>query len=342
MKGNLIAFDTLGGRDAAALIRDGALDDLLIEPPDTRIRPGTIYRAKATRPMKGQGGMMLDSPDGPLFLRQAQGISAGETLIVQTVTHAEAGKATPCSTRVIFKSRYALVTPGAEGRNLSKAIHDEERRVELQELLAPLEVPEGAGLVLRTACETAADDAVLDDLLPLLDLARAFLAEPASGTPEKLVEGPDVRDIVWRDWPDTAAADTEPGSFERHGILDAIEALKGPVPLSGGGAMYVEPTRALVAVDVNSGPDTSQAAGLKANIDALRALPRALRLRGLGGQVVLDLAPFAKKDRRQIEQIAKAALRADPIETSLVGWTPLGHLELQRKRERLPLAEALP
>jgi len=58
--------------------------------------------------------------------------------------------------------------------------------------------------------------------------------------------------------------------------------------------------------------------------------------------VVLDLAPSPKKDRRQIEQAARGALRTDPVETALVGWTPLGHLELQRKRERLPLKEALP
>ena len=59
----------------------------------------------------------------------------------------------------------------------------------------------------------------------------------------------------------------------------------------------------LVAVDVNTGADTSPAAALKANIAAAKALPRALRLRGLGGQVVVDFAPLSKKDRRQIEQV---------------------------------------
>ena len=62
---------------------------------------------------------------------------------------------------------------------------------------------------------------------------------------------------------------------------------------------------------------------------------------GLGGQIVLDLAPCPKKDRPQVEQAFRTAFRPDPIETSLAGWTPLGHLELNRKRERLPLSEAL-
>ena len=71
--------------------------------------------------------------------------------------------------------------------------------------------------------------------------------------------------------------------------MEAIEALLAPrIALTGGGHMMIEPTRALVAVDVNTGPDTSPAASLKANIAAARDLPRQLRLRGLGGQVVVD------------------------------------------------------
>jgi Ribonuclease G/E len=90
-------------------------------------------------------------------------------------------------------------------------------------------------------------------------------------------------------------------------------------------------------VDVNTGSDTSPAAALKANLAAARDLPRQLLLRGFGGQITVDFAPMPKNDRRTVEGTLKAAFRADPVETSLVGWTPLGHYELQRKRERLPL-----
>ena len=85
----------------------------------------------------------------------------------------------------------------------------------------------------------------------------------------------------------------------------------------------------------------SLAAGIKANMACARALPRALRLRGLGGQITLDLAPMPKKDRRPFETALRQAFRADDVETTLVGWTPLGHYELQRKRARMPLAEVL-
>ena len=83
-------------------------------------------------------------------------------------------------------------------------------------------------------------------------------------------------------------------------------------------------------------------AALTANLEAARELPRQLRLRGLGGQVIVDFAPLRKSDRKRIEEALKTAFRRDPIETTLAGWTPLGNFELQRKRERRPLSELLP
>ena len=343
MKGSLAVFDRINGRAAAARVVDGRLDDLLIDPPDDRVRPGAIYRAKASRPMKGQGGMILETPDGPLFLRQAKGISAGDTLLVQTTTFAEDGKASPCSPRLLFKSRFAMVTPGAAGKNISKAIRDEERRVELREMLDTLELPVGVGLVLRTAAEQADDAAVEADTAAMLDLARAILAEPSMGAPEKLLDGPGAEDLAFRDWPPPNTTERGAGAFDRTGVAEMIDALRSPrEDLPSGGFIFVEPTRALVSVDVNTGPDTSPAAGLKANIEAFRALPRALRLRGLGGQIVVDTAPLSKRDRKQVESVARAAFRAGPIETTLVDWTPLGNLEMLRKRERLPLKDCLP
>ena len=105
--------------------------------------------------------------------------------------------------------------------------------------------------------------------------------------------------------------------------------------------MMIEPTRALIAIDVNTGPDTSPAASLKANIAAARDLPRQLRLRGLGGQIVIDFAPMPKKDRAALEQQLRSAFKGEAAETSLAGWTPLGNFELQRKRDRVPLADLL-
>ena len=132
MKGTLAVFDAIGGRSAAAFLRDGELDDLLIDAPGNRIRPGAIFRAKAGRPMKGQGGIMLETPQGRVYLRRAKGVAQGQSLLVQATTFAESGKATPVTDRIVIKSRYALATPSAPGLNISRDIKDEKRRVGLR------------------------------------------------------------------------------------------------------------------------------------------------------------------------------------------------------------------
>lgn len=131
--------------------------------------------------------------------------------------------------------------------------------------------------------------------------------------------------------------------FDHFGVWDEIERLHSPrVNLPSGGWMAIEATRAMVTVDVNTGGEFSGGAAVTANIEAARELPRQLRLRGLGGQVIVDFAPLKKMQRKQIEDALKTAFRKDPIETTLAGWTPLGNFEMTRKRERRPLAEFLP
>jgi Rne/Rng family ribonuclease len=195
------------------------------------------------------------------------------------------------------------------------------------------------GLILRSAAAEAEPEAVAEDIAAMRGLAEAILADTAGG-PELLLDGPGAQDLAFRDWLDPAVddADTEPGSFDRHGLGEAIAGLLSPrVELDVGGHMQIEPTRALVAVDVNTGPDTSPAASLKVNIAAARELQRQLRLRGLGGQVVVDFAPMPKRDRSILDQVLKAAFKGDG-EVNLAGWTTLGLYELTRKRDRPPLA----
>ena len=339
MKGLQIVMDDIAGRPAAALMRDGVLDDFLLSPPEgAPPAPGAIFRGIADRPLKGQGGMVMRLPDGQTALfRGAKGLRPGEAMLVQVTSYAEAGKAVPVTDRVIFKGRYVIVTPGAKGINVSRQIRDEEEKVRLLEIVHDTQAPEsGFGLIVRSGADGASEDDIAEECAQLLGLAQAVMAD-VDGPPELLVDAPDAQDLAWRDWP---KAEHVTG-FEAHGVLDALALLEGAEARLPEGSLFIEPTRALIAVDVNTGGDFSPAAGLKANIACARALPRELRCRGLGGQITLDLAPMAKKDRRQFEQTLRAAFKADPVETALVGWTPIGHFELQRKRERLPLPKGL-
>ena len=342
MKGRVVLLDRIQDRAAAALMVDGVLEDLAIDPPGDEPMPGAIFRAVADRPVKGQGGMFVKLPGGSGFLRQVGGIAPGQRLLVQVSGPAEPGKATPVTTRLLFKSRFAIVTPGAPGLNISRRIRDEDLRADLSALAdrGMAGADPALGLILRSACEAADPDAVAEDIAQMRDLAEALLAD-LTGGPELLLDAPSAHDLAWRDWLDPAPDEVveAPGCFADHGVTEAIEALLSPrVALPGGGHMMIEPTRALLAVDVNTGPDTSPAAALKANVAAARELPRQLRLRGLGGQAVVDFAPIPKRDRHILDQVMKAAFKAEG-EATLAGWTTLGLYEMTRRRDRPALKD---
>jgi ribonuclease G len=336
-----VLLDTLKDRPAAAMIVDGRLEDLAIDPITDAPLPGAIYRAVADRPMKGQGGLFVKLPEGSGFLRQTAGISPGQRLLVQITGPAEAGKAYPVTTRLLFKSRYAIVTPDAPGLNISRRIKDEPLRDELESLAkaAMQGAPETLGLILRSACAGANDDEISEDITAMRDLATAVLAD-INGNAELLVEGAGAHETAWRDWADPEPDEVIEGGFSDHGVLEMIDDLLTPRVDLGQGHMMIEPTRALLAVDVNTGNDTTPGAALKANIAAARELPRQLRLRGLGGQVVIDFAPMPKKDRAILDQVIRAAFKSES-EVNLAGWTTLGLYEITRKRDRLPLTELL-
>jgi Ribonuclease G/E len=334
MNADQIVLGRHAGRAAAAWLRDGRLHDLLIDPSDDRPAIGTIYRAVCDRPVKGQGGMFLRLPGGLTgWHRNARGLRQGDVLLVQVSGHAESGKAVPVTDRVLFKSRHCIVTPGAPGVNAARSVRDDETRDRLLSLAHDV-LPEArgeTGAILRSAAAEADEGEVADDLAATWEAAATILADPGR-EPEHLLDGPDAHALAWRDWP------AAPVSEAWDDIADQIEALRDPEVRLGPVTLWIEPTRAMVAVDVNT-PEGG-AGGLRANIACVRELPRQLRLRGLGGQVVVDLAPMPKKDRRGLEAALRAALRDDPVETSLIGWTPLGHLELTRRRERVPLEES--
>lgn len=342
MKGTQIVIGQVFGHSAAALMLDGQLEDLFIDPTAiTPLAPGAICRARVDRLVKGQGGVFLRLPDGARgFLRDRNGLREGQSLLVQVGGCAEDGKAIPVSARLSFRGRLVIVTPGAPGVNVSRRIRDTDRREHLAALgTAALDMDNPPGLVFRSAAESAPDDDLAAELAQLLSLSQAILAE-REGSPELLLDAPEPAELAWQDWSDLDADSIDEGedAFEETGAAAAVAALLNPrLELGAGAWAEIEALRALVAIDVNTGSDHSPAAGLKANIALARDLPRQLRLRGLGGQVVVDFAPMPKRDRGTLEQILRAAFRAESAETVLIGWTAMGLFEISRKRDRVAL-----
>ena len=337
MRGRQVLSGTVGGLEAAALLVDGRLEDVLLDAP-YHPRPGAVFRAVCDRVMGGQGGAMLRLPEGrTAWLRGAGGLETGGVVLVQVAGFAADGKAVPVTTKLTFRAPLAVVTPLAPGLNISRKVTEPAARERLAALAAQEAAPEW-GLILRTAAAEAPDDAVIGSIRAATEEARAAMEGAGGEGPAQLTPGDGPARQAERDW----GAAPAPGDFELLGILDALDALRSPEVDLGGARMTVEPTRALVAVDVDTGGDTSPAAGLKATLAAVTDLPRQLRLRGLGGQVVMDPAPLPKGRRGEVEKALRRAFSADPVPTDIAGWTPLGHLELQRRRDRLPLVPRLP
>ncbi len=349
MKGRVLVLGRFGGRELAARLHDGRLEDLLLAPPEAETAPPapeTILRAVVGRPVKGLGGAFVDLPGGAKgFLRQTRGLAPGARVIVQVAGPAEPGKAVPVTTRLLIKGRTVILTPGAPGINISRAIREPEPRARLDAIArAGMDGADaGLGLILRSAAADADDTEIAGELAELRALAERLLAD-TDGPPERLLDAPGPHDLAWRDWahPLPDLLEQGPDALAALGVEAMLDALlRDRADLPGGAHMIIEPTRALVAVDVNTGADTSPAAGLKANLAAARDLPRQLRLRGLGGQITVDFAPMPKRDRNVLEQALRAAIRKDGAEITLAGWTPLGNFELQRRRDRPALRSLL-
>ena len=204
MKGRTIILDHLGDVEAAALMVDGKLDDFLVDSDAPRV--GTVYRAIADRPVKGQGGMFLKTPDGAAFLRQIKGLAPGQTILVQVSGHAEPGKAIPVTNKLLFKSRYAIVTPDAPGLNISRSIKDEEERDRLLEIAHEAAGGADLGLILRSSCAGADGEDIAEDIANMLALADTVANDDAQEM-EVLSEGDGPHLLAWRDW--TAPAEVQ-------------------------------------------------------------------------------------------------------------------------------------
>ena len=157
-----------------------------------------------------------------------------------------------------------------------------------------------------------------------------------------LKENPNALERAWQEWPifEKQEIINEAGCFDNFSIWEQILAIKETtVKLSFGGNISIEPTQALVAIDVNTGSDSSRAAGLKANLQAISEVPRQLRIRGLGGKIVIEMGPLLSKHREKIEATLKQNIAIYSDKIKIAGWTNLGNLELEKSRDRMQLEE---
>lgn len=314
----LLLISILPGEVRAARIEHGEAVDYRIEREARPSRVGDFHLGRVRRLLPALAAALVDIGDPePAFLslddaRNIGRLHEGQSLLVQVKRDAQAGKALGLTTRL----------PACEAA--CAALRAAAARASPPALLSG-----GAGALERILGDAGGAAAIRIDDPAALAPARAFLSRhlPPPLPAIALHRGGEI--------------------FEDHGIAATLDgAALREVALEGGGRLVIDRTEAMTAVDVDSGAEPGRSAArraaLETNLRAAAAIARQIRLRNLGGAIIIDFVGMrSPRDRDAVLAALAEALAADPVATRLHGWTRLGHAELTRHRQRPALDDIL-
>ncbi|MFO1284273.1 MAG: Rne/Rng family ribonuclease [Burkholderiales bacterium] len=336
------------------------------------------FKEIARQFLKGgrRGGDDDDSESGRG--RVADQIREGTELIVQVDKDERGNKGAALTTYISLAGRYLVLMPNnPRGGGVSRRVEGEDRN-ELRDAVAQLDVPQGMSVIARTAGIGRTAEELQWDLNYLLQLWRAveeaaklqpgaYLIYQESSLVIRAIRDyfhPDIGEILIDTEPifeqaQQFASHVMPGNvhrvklykddvplFSRFQIEHQIETAYGrTVPLPSGGAIVIDHTEALVAIDVNSARATKggdiETTAFNTNLEAAEELARQLRLRDLGGLIVVDFIDMeSAKNQRDVENRLRDALRYDRARIQLGKISRFGLMELSRQRLRPALAES--
>ncbi len=382
-----------------ALVDGQYLYDIDIERPSRQQKKANVYKGKITRVEPSLGAAFvyygserhgflplkeiapeyytrpLNNPDERPNIHEV--IREGQEVMVQVDKEERGNKGAALSTYISLAGCYLVLMPNnPRAGGISRRIEGEERS-ELRDVINNLEIPEGAGIIVRTAGVGKSFDELQWDLSILLKQAeaiqKAFEKSPApflihresdviirairdhlrQDINEILVDDPDIyqkaRKYIQQVRPEFANRvkqyrDRTP-LFNRFQIERQIEsAFEREVQLPSGGAIVIDHTEALVSIDINSaratkGGDIEETA-LNTNLEASDEIARQLRLRDLGGLIVIDFIDMnISRNQREVENRLREALKMDRARVQIGRISRFGLLEMSRQRLRTSLGE---
>lgn len=301
----------------------------------------------------------------------------GQELIVQVEKGERDMKGAALTTYMSFPGRYMVLMPGSDSAGISRKVESEADRKKLKEKISQMEIPEGIGYIVRTEALGKTKTELNKDLQNLLNLHRSILEKAAAAKApaliyqemnvvirtirdyftaeidEVLVDSKEVykeaRDFFKQTMPKyekLVKLHTEKRPiFSRYQIEEQIDLIyEKKVPLKSGGYLIIEPTEALVSIDVNSGKTTGEKGvedtAYKTNLEAAEEAARQLRLRDLGGLIVLDFIDMRdRKHNAAVEKALKAALKEDKARVEVGRISQFGMLEMSRQRIKQTLEQ---
>jgi ribonuclease G len=307
-------------------------------------------------------------------------VHEGEDIVVQVVKDPLGTKGARLTTEITLPARYLVYLPYSSHIGISQKIGDDATRERLRAMVkASLEASDSGGYILRTLAETATEDEIETDIrylrrvwtacqasirtaacgslihedLPLAlramrDLVRANVEKIRIDSRETFLK---ARDFAINFIPEIAERiEYYPGErpiFDLYSVEDEIQkALDRKVPLKSGGYLVIEQTEAMTTIDVNTGAYVGrknlEETLFKTNLEAAQAIARQLRLRNLGGMIIIDFIDMTDVEhRRQVLRALERALARDRTKVYMTEMSSLGLVELTRKRTRESLAHVL-
>jgi ribonuclease E len=309
-------------------------------------------------------------PKGPGRPRIDEILEKGKPIVVQVERDPEGQKGAILTTNLSFAGRYLVLTPFDATRGVSRKVEDDETRARLREIAQKLELPDGCGVIVRTNALDQTRAELNRDLAALLRVWKRVQQEATTGKGARLLYSD--QDILLRALRDHLDGSVEevlvddddafeqaqqymqafmPRSktqlvrweervplFSKFAVESQIDRIFArTVQLPSGGAIVIDPTEALTAIDVNSGRTSGAGSHeemvLRTNLEAACEVARQLRLRDLGGLVVVDFIDLrSPKNRRLVEKELKEALKPDKARTTVGRLSANGLLEVNRQK----------
>ena len=334
-------------------------------------RAAFLHAADVVKPVVATGGED-DAPLPPMATRPiAELLRDGQDIIVQVVKDPIGSKGARLTMQLSIPSRYLVLLPRARVVGVSARIEDETERARLKAHVASL-TPAGIqhGYIVRTNAEGQPEEALAEDVA-YLSRTWALIEEKSKSARvgERVYEDLSlpmraVRDLIRRDVEKVKvdsretcerlkafAAQFMPGLadkiehyagarpiFDLYGVEDEIQrALSKQVPLKSGGYLVIDQTEAMTTVDVNTGSFLGQRnleeTVYRTNLEAAQSVARQLRLRNLGGIIIIDFIDMTDVEhKRQVHRQLEKALAHDHAKTTVYEFSPLGLVEMTRKR----------
>lgn len=304
-------------------------------------------------------------------------LNVGDEVVVQVLNEPRGTKGARVTTHYTLPGKYLVLMPNNDHIAISKKIKNEEERNRLEEIFKDIK-PEDMGVIIRTAAEGKSifhferemeylvkkwediekktSNAKIGEVLYKDNgVVTTVLRDIFTTDVEELIV--DNKEVYWEiiDYINAFSENTlktkiklfKPESseniFDFYNINKEIEnSLKEEVPLECGGYLVIEKTEALVSIDVNTGKNTGslnlEKTVVNTNIQAAKEIPRQLRLRNLGGIIIIDFIDMRlEEDKKTVLQTLEENLAKDRIKNNIVHFTDLGLIEMTRKRTGKPL-----